>query len=244
VASALLVAGAGGAQGDVGDRFARITRRHQEVLAAKGPFVHASLRRLWQEWDQGDPAEVEEALVEIQQNPAVSPPARAYAGLLQAYARRRRGDLDGAQQKIQKLGYVAKWMVIGPFDNEGKAGLDRAFGPEDDKEAPSLARSFDGKERPVHWRVSPATSAYGWLDLGALMRPEENGCGYALTFVKDAKLTGAAARPISVWAGSAGAMRVFWNGKEVLKDDKYRALDSDRFAASVTLHAGYNRLLV
>ncbi|MDB4995182.1 MAG: Cell division protein FtsK, partial [Myxococcaceae bacterium] len=119
-----------------------------------------------------------------------------------------------------------------------------AFGPEDDKEAPSVSKTFDGKERPVHWRVSPATAAYGWLDLGALMRPEENACGYAVTFVKDAKLTGAASRPISVWAGSAGAMRVFWNGKEILKDDKYRALESDRFAASVTLRAGYNRLLV
>ena len=39
-------------------------------------------------------------------------------------------------------------------------------------------------------------------------------------------------------------MRVFWNGAEVLSDDKYRDLDSDRFAARSTSRDGWNRLTV
>ena len=39
-------------------------------------------------------------------------------------------------------------------------------------------------------------------------------------------------------------MRVWWNGAEVMRDDKYRDLDADRFATRVKLRAGYNRLLV
>ncbi len=234
---------ASGARADIALHLGKIHELKDGALAARGPFAYVALRKLWQEWDRGDPTEVEEALTEIEEGAGVAAPVRAYAGLLHAYARRRRGDLDGAQARVQKLGYVKSWLVVGPFDNEGKGGLDRAYGPEDGTVA-TLDRAFEGKERSVSWRVSPARAAYGWLDLGAMVRPAENACAYALSYVKDDALKGTSTRPISVWAGSAGAMRVFWNGKEVLKDDKYRSLEADRMAASVTLRAGYNRLLV
>src|SRR5688572_28543338 len=50
------------ARADVSGRFARLSRFHAEVSAAKGPLAYAALRRIWQEWDQGDPGEVEEVL--------------------------------------------------------------------------------------------------------------------------------------------------------------------------------------
>ncbi|MBV9949635.1 MAG: DUF3857 domain-containing protein, partial [Myxococcales bacterium] len=49
-------------------------------------------------------------------------------------------------------------------------------------------------------------------------------------------------REVSIWAGATGAMRLFWNGSPVLRDDKYRDIDSDRFATSATLREGWNRL--
>jgi tetratricopeptide (TPR) repeat protein len=49
---------------------------------------------------------------------------------------------------------------------------------------------------------------------------------------------------VSVWAGSAGALRVLWNGVDILRDDKYRDLDPERFAATATLREGWNRLTV
>ena len=54
----------------------------------------------------GDPAEVEEVLHEVSVDAAEPAPIRAYAALLEAYARRRRGDLDGARTRIAGLGYV------------------------------------------------------------------------------------------------------------------------------------------
>ena len=168
---------------------------------------------------------------------------RAYAGLLEAYARRRRGDIDGAKSRITKLGYVSKWMALGPFDNEGKVGHERAFAPETDTAPLDPSRAYDGKERPVRWRVSPAEAPFGWFDFGALVRPAEKECSYALTYVKDDRPAGAA-RPISIWAGSAGALKIWWNGRLVLSDEKYRALDADRLAATVTLRPGPNKLLV
>ena len=237
------------ARADGGASLAKIAALRTEAARANGPTAYVALRRLWREWDQGDPAGVEEAVREVATDPHVSPPVRAYAGLLEAYARRRRGDLDGARAKTASLGFVSRWLVVGPFDNEGKGGFDRPFGPEEERARPIvLGHAYEGKERPVRWRAAPDVSPFGWLDLGVFVRPSEKVCVYASTFVHDARSKSdskrAPARPISVWVGSAGAARVWWNGAEVLSDAKYRSLDSDRLAASVTLESGWNRLLV
>ncbi|MGH7279920.1 MAG: DUF3857 domain-containing protein [Polyangiaceae bacterium] len=232
------------ASADSTRELAKVSELRDAAIRARGPFVYAALRKLWRQWDQGDPAAVEEALDEIAKGKEATPPARAYAGLLEAYARRRRGDIDGAKARVAELGFVSQWLVVGPFDNEGKAGFARAFGPETETTPPDLSHAYEGKERAVKWRAAPNVFPFGWLDLGALVRPHENACAYAMTFAHDQKMKKGESRAISIWAGSAGAIQILWNGKQVLSDDKYRALDADRLAANVTLKAGENRLLV
>ncbi|HEY6463040.1 MAG TPA: hypothetical protein VIY73_22880, partial [Polyangiaceae bacterium] len=77
---------------DVGDRLPHLARLRAGVTAARGPEVYVALRKVWAEWDRGDPAEVEEVLHEVAADAAEPAPTRAYASLLEAYARRRRGD--------------------------------------------------------------------------------------------------------------------------------------------------------
>lgn len=47
-----------------------------------------------------------------------------------------------------------------------------------------------------------------------------------------------------MWFGAAGASKVFFDGNEVLKDAKYRDLDSERFGIALTLRDGWHRLTV
>jgi tetratricopeptide (TPR) repeat protein len=232
------------AHADVAERLPKLARLRAEVAAARGPLAYGALRKLWSEWDQGDPIEVEESLHEIAADAAEPAPVRSYAMLLEAYARRRRGDLDGARARIARLGYVSRWMIVGPFENDGKAGFANAFEPEKEQAQPiDLTRDYEGKEhKRVRWRMLPATSPYGWVDFGAFVRPLEQACVYATTFVRDSRMARGATRTISIWTGATGALRVFWNGVSILRDDKYRDLDSDRFAATAVLHEGYNRL--
>jgi tetratricopeptide (TPR) repeat protein len=232
------------ARADATDRLPKLARLHAEISAARGPLAYVGLRKLWAEWDRGDPAQVEEELHAVASDAAEPAPIRVYAALLEAYARRRRGDLDGARARIDRLGYVGKWMLVGPFDNEGKGGHATAFDPEKEQQVPlDVVRDYDGKDhKPVRWRLLPAVSPYGWTDVGVFVRPAESTCSYLTTFVQDAKMAAKASRPITVWAGSTGAIRLFWNGTEILRDDKYRDLDPDRFAAGANLRKGWNRL--
>lgn len=211
---------------------------------ARGPEVYAAIRGLWRTWDRADPAHVEEALQTAAEDRRLDAPARVYARLHVAYARSRRGDFAAARAEIRKLGYVDRWLVVGPFDNEGKRGLDAELGPEAELGQPIVpGRAFNGKERPVRWRVVPAAFPYGWLDAAALVRPDRKICILSRTFVRDAK-SSRTARPLTVWVGAEGAFELFWNGQQVLRDPAYRGHDFDRSAASVTLEPGTNDLMV
>lgn len=230
---------------------AEVSAIHRDVLtaaakvrAAKGPEAYAALRDLWRTWDRADPTHVEEALAAIVDDAATPAPVRAYAEVLLSYARRRRGDLEGAAARIEALGFVRSWIAIGPFDNENKAGFARAYQPELEQHAPIVpGAAYDGKERPVRWRAPPDAPQYGWFDFGDIVRPREHACGYATTFVRT-KPPARAPRTVSLWVGAEGAFKLFWNGEQVLEDPAYRELDIDRFATPVTLRPGFNRLTV
>ncbi len=222
----------------------RLAQLRTEVTKARGPHAYVALRNIWAQWDRGDPGDVEEILHEVAVDPSQSSALRAYAGLLEAYARRRRGDIDGARVRIARLGYVAKWMFVGPFDNDGKAGFSTAYDPEKEQDLPlNLTRDYEGKDhRAVRWRMLPVVSPFGWVDFSAMLRPTEQSCVYATTFARDVRVKGEATETISVWAGATGALELLWNGARILRDDKYRDIDSDRFAATATLREGWNRL--
>jgi tetratricopeptide (TPR) repeat protein/transglutaminase-like putative cysteine protease len=221
-----------------------LLRAEAAARVAHGPEVFAALRDVWRMWDRADPAQVEEAISSVVQGAGVPPEVKVYASLLEAYARRRRGDLDGAAARIARLGFVGKWITVGPFENDNKSGFTHAYGPELELGGPiDTARAYDGKERPVRWRVPPLSATFGWVDLGEVVRPRENGCIYATTFLS-AKVGTRAPRRVTLWAGAAGAFRVWWNGEVVLEDAGYRDLDIDRLGTQVTLGPGKTRVTV
>lgn len=214
------------------------------VAAAKGPEAYTALRELWRTWDRADPTHVEEALVAATENKALSAPVRVYADLLSAYARRRRGDLEGALARVEKLGFVSRYMTVGPFDNDNKTGFAMDYAPESElTEAIPAGRAYEGKERTVRWRVPPFTSAYGWFDFGEILRPMESICGYATTFVR-AKPGSAAPRKATLWMGSSGAFKLFHNGDMVLSDASYRDLDINRHATTIALGQTFSRITI
>lgn len=210
---------------------------------AKGAEAYAALRRIWATWMRADPRHVEEALILAASSRRLSPGARAYAGTLAAYARLRRGDLKAAQQQLLALGYVDRWLVTGPFDNEGKTGLSATLGPETDLKDPALwLKTYSGKERPVRWRSLPDAFLYGFLDVGAVVRPEAKICAFAATVVFGPETR--QARQVSAWVGSGGAFQLFWNGQERFRHEVYSSHDFDRIAVPLRLEPGKNLLVL
>ncbi len=218
---------------------AAVARAVARVEASSDAEAYAALRRLWRLWETADPSDVERALVQLSLDRRRSAPPRAYAGLLSAYARRRRGDLAGARKRIAELGYLDRWLVVGPFDNDNKAGIDELVLPEKERSQPIIYdRAFVGKAHPVRWRVSPDVHVYGYVDFGAMMRPREAICAVATNYLRGKP------RPMSLWMAARGAFRLYFNDRLVLKDPAYRQLDAERHAVQVNLLDGTNRITV
>lgn len=220
-------------------------RAVEQLKASRYPAQIGALRRIWSTWDRFDPVRIEATLEAATTAPPLSPAARVYAGLLGAFARTRRGDFAAAKLRVRALGFVDQWLVVGPFDNEGKVGLSKTYTPELEFEEPIVfGRAYQGKERPIRWRSVPREAfPYGWIDLGSLLRPQKKICAYLTTFVRSTKQPDKS-RPITLWVGSEGAFELFVNGKSTLKDTWYRNHDIDRYATAIDLLPGYNDVTV
>ena len=170
----------------------------------------------------------------------LSPAVKAYLARAEADRMARGGDRVAAERRYDELGFLRQFRVVGPFDNEGRAGFTKIQGPEGQQNEPvSLGAAYEGRERPVSWRLYPDIVRRGYVDLDTVLRPFENVCGIAETFVHAAK-----ARPVVFWLGSGGANRLYVNGEKVLEDSVYRGPSPDRAAARVELRQGWNRVLV
>jgi tetratricopeptide (TPR) repeat protein len=211
------------------------------INAEPSERAYAHVRQLWSLWGETDPDVVEEALVQVASSPRLAPPVRAYAEFFLSRSQTRRGDLAGARASVKNLGYVTDWLVAGPFDNEGKAGLDTEVGPETHWDRAILpGQVYTGKERPVAYRATPSGAfPHGWLDGGALFRPDQNICYVATTF-----LTTETKQTLSLWLGNSGAVKWFIDGVEVLKDPAVRGYDADRHGILVEMAAGVHNVSV
>ncbi|HEU4384499.1 MAG TPA: DUF3857 domain-containing protein [Anaeromyxobacteraceae bacterium] len=162
---------------------------------------------------------------------------RALARLQLAGVERARGNLNRAQAELRRLAFLRDWQVVGPFDDEGKRGHDAVYPPEQEVD---LAARYPGKVRQVAWRALPAeAAAWGFVDVGATLRPAREATAYALSAVESPRDQRA-----QLWAGASGAVRVWVNGALALSDAAHHPARLDQLGAWVTLRRGPNRILV
>jgi tetratricopeptide (TPR) repeat protein len=213
-----------------------------QALAKKGKSPEAGLElwRMTRNADDADP-EVSRALFEaLSKNRSIDVQHRVQAARRVAWDLRRTGEPKASQEAFDRLGYLSAFRVVGPFDNEGKRGFDTAFGPElERRDAPRAEAAYAGREREVRFRNLPAIAQGGYVSFDAVFRPTENVCGFAetsLTLDKDEAIT--------LWAGGGGALKLYFNGDEVLSDAAYRAPSPERHAVRVAGHKGENRVLI
>ncbi len=217
-----------------------VDRLRGEVMHRAG---HASaivpLIQIGSAWEHA-PAHSIEVLHALGAERRLSPTLRFYARGYERNLLRRAGDRAGAQALLDQLGFVRRWRMLGPFDNDGRGGFDRVFPPETTLDQPTdTSASFEGTERAIHWRTLPDLGSTDSVRLGNFLTPGTDVCAYTETFVELDR-----ARPVTVWTGATGAIRVWWNGQAVIDDHVYRGIDLERDVAIVSGRAGWNRVLV
>ncbi|HIE52029.1 MAG TPA: tetratricopeptide repeat protein, partial [Armatimonadetes bacterium] len=147
------------------------------------------------------------------------------------------GEPERAEAVLRPLRPITKWLIVGPFDNPSHLGFDAVYPPE---QTLDLRRPMTGKGgRRWRWFSPGVAPRRGWLPLAAFWPQEANTVGYALTFVHSPQ-----AQPIYLKVGATGAVKVWLNGRELVRAPEAMDTGPDAFVVPTVLRRGWSRILV
>ena len=187
--------------------------------------------------DEENPAAIASALDAAAASPAARADVRALALELRGQLALSSGQLAQARKLFDAVAPVRSWAVIGPFDNEGRAGFAAQFGPEKDGFDPKAV--YPGKSHEVAWRTLPDIAPYGYVDLSAAIQPQRDGTVYAATALSSPR-----AQAAIFHLGAGGAAKVWVNGVLVHSDPNQHPSRFDQRSFQVALSAGENAVLL
>ncbi len=169
------------------------------------------------------------------------PLVRSYAAYLEGKLLEDAGKLDGARDRYQAEGFLLHWRIMGPFDNAGRQGEDKIFGPE--KQGFDPVQSFQGKlpGEALTWSLYDETNTLrgAYVSFDEFVRPNVNVVGYATTWIK-----AEASSDVILHLGAGGAHKVWLNGHRVGSGAVYHAPNPLQDAYGMRLERGWNRILV
>jgi hypothetical protein len=146
--------------------------------------------------------------------------------------------LDTDVDLTAHFGFIAKWVVVGPFDSPNGSGYLKPFEPE---HAVDLSANYQGKDgKPVKWHSYWTFDTYGSVDLNEALGKHKDAAGYAFAAIESP-----AERPVEIRLGSIVAVEVFLNGTRVFNfEEHHHGQRMDQYVGRGTLKAGRNELLV
>ncbi len=138
---------------------------------------------------------------------------------------------------VGKLGIVANWWVVGPFElGAQNANWDKALIGEPDIDL--TARYMAGKRR-LDWKSVVADPEHGYVDLLAQLGPGESCLAYAYAEIELAEATDAILQ-----VGVDDSERIWVNGQQVHNLFVARGLTPDQDKVPVKLRKGPNTILM
>lgn len=168
------------------------------------------------------------------------PLVAAQASYLLSLEEDHAGQHEQADARRRGLGLLRDFWVLGPFDAQGRSGLERIYPAELAAPDPRGGQCYPGKTHEVCWRrTSPEVARQGALMLGALLRPDNDAVAYAVAYVHSDRGRWAVLR-----LGSPGPIKAWLNGRPVMSRDAVRPAALDQDSAALWLPRGESVLLV
>ena len=131
------------------------------------------------------------------------------------------------------------WWIVGPFDNAGGIGYNKAYIPEDATQLNTTAE-YDGIEDSVSWKKQADDTFDGFINFRKIFDKSGNwNTAYAWTTVNSPE-----ERKAQLRFGSGGQAKLWLNGEEVFTHGEVHNLAVDQDTVPITLKAGKNSILV
>lgn len=182
---------------------------------------------------------------------------RMHANLVLSTFYHERNQSEEAERYIRKSGVVPEraWWILGPFDNAGGVGYNKAYIPEDALEIDKTT-AYEGTDGKIGWEQRADETFDGTVDLAPIFgfgdlnpaladmeQPDpqlDTVLAYAWTTVNSPD-----ERQARIWISTLNTAKIWFNGKAVSTiDQDLQSTPANHHAVPVTFHAGKNSLLV
>lgn len=135
------------------------------------------------------------------------------------------------------FGFLTSWRVVGPFDNEGLKGFDKAYPPEDKLD---LVAKYEGQKGEVAWDKVETDHEYGIVNIAKQIAPHKGAAMYLTT-----EFHSPSARVVELRLGTPNAWKIWLNGKMLFGRDEYhRGMAIDQYRVRGELKPGANTILL
>lgn len=204
--------------------------RSDDILSIATLF---DLQRLTR-WMRADQAE--EALTQAR-DALTHPLARAWADyqLLRFYL--ESGNVDKLRAQEDALGFVDRWMLVGPFRNDGMDGFDAVYDPElEGYQGPE--QSFTGKFNDLKWAEVAAASETGYIAAHERIGDASTAVIYASTECYFERSSD------SVQLAVDGAYKLWVDGAPVARQDEQLGGVMFRDFAPLRARRGWHRVML
>lgn len=142
---------------------------------------------------------------------------------------------SGAAEISRRLGFVTRWMLVGPFPWSPPDSFTRRYINEPDVD---LVAEYAVNEEPLRWQVHETEDVGGIVDLMSLYGEKSNAVAFGLARIHVDQDTDAVIR-----AGSDDGIKIWVNGDVVHENDVDRPSALDQDLATARFRSGSNVLL-
>ncbi|MEO1999930.1 MAG: hypothetical protein ABGZ17_32200 [Planctomycetaceae bacterium] len=135
------------------------------------------------------------------------------------------------------FGFLARWQIIGPFDNRELKGFATAYAPESKIE---LGQSLNGQLGKVSWQEIRTDDDYGTVDIAKQVKNYKGSVMYLTTdFVSDK------AQELELRLGTPNAWKLWVNNRLLFARQEYhRGSALDQYRVPVAVKKGRNIILL
>ena len=135
------------------------------------------------------------------------------------------------------FGFLARWRIIGPFDNRELKGFAKAYAPEAKID---LAQTLNGQLGKVTWQAIQTDDDYGTVDIAKQVKNYKGSVMYLTTdFVSDK------AQDLELRLGTPNAWKLWVNNRLLFARQEYhRGMALDQYRVPVSVQKGRNVILL
>lgn len=188
-------------------------------------------------WDEADNRNIIPLIDKIINSKDTNPLVLAMTRNYKRYLSVLNENYDEAENLLNQDSFILDYLVLGPFPNENKNGLDEVFEPERNLD---IEKVYIGKEnRKITFRPLPKRKYFSKILLDDFVDPSENSVAYLVSFLKSDTEQDCVLR-----VSFSGAFKLFLNSDEVGSVSNYNIPTFDQYSFPVKISRGFNLLLI